>query len=135
MEKNQSAHIALFDVYNLNRKAVIRLLHPNYPVEELENWEAVERSHAQTFIITHPELMSAEQQGVFVTWLKKTKANVIITREECDLPWNRRINRMKWKRNVKLITKPTEEQLLHALRKFTPPASDGIRLFESKYAT
>jgi hypothetical protein len=135
MEKNHTLQIALFDVHEMNRKTVIWLLNPHFPITELERWQDVERSRAQTYIISHVELMSAKQQSVFVDWLKWTKANVIIMRHDFDLPWNKRINRLKWKRNVKLIAKPTEERLLRALRKFTPPASDGIRLFETNYAT
>ena len=135
MEKNQTLQIALFDVYNLNRKTIMRVLSPHFPITELECWKDVERSRAQTYIISHPELMSVQQQMVFVVWLKWTKANVIITRDDFDLPWNKKINRLKWKQNVQLITKPTEENLLQALRKFTPPASEGIRLFETNYAT
>ncbi len=135
MEKNQSLQVALYDVYNLNRKAIIRLMSEHFPITELECWQDVERSRAQTYIISYPELMSFQQQSVFVDWLKWTSANVIITRHDLDLPWNKRINRLAWKRNVKLITKPTEELLLYAIRKFTPPVSEGIHLFETKYAT
>jgi hypothetical protein len=135
MEKNQTLQIALFDVYNLNRKAIIRLLERHFPITELERWQDVERSRAHTYIISHPELMTEAQQSVFVDWLKKTNANVIITRHDLDLPWNEKINKLKKKRNVILLTKPTEERLLQAIQKFTPPASDGIRLFETNYAT
>ena len=134
MEKNQTLQIALFDVYNLNRKAIIRLLERHFPITELECWQDVERSRAKTYIISHPELMTDRQQGVFVDWLRWTTANVIITRHDLDLPWNKKINNLKRKRNIKLITKPTEERLLQAIQKFTPPASDGIRLFETNYA-
>ena len=135
MEKNQTLPIALFDVYNLNRKAIIRLLERHFPITELECWQDVERSRAKTYIISHPELMTEQQQSVFVDWLRWTSANVIITRHDLDLPWNKKINKLKRKRNIKLITKPTEEQLLQAIQKFTPLTSNCMRLYETKYAT
>lgn len=134
MIRNPHHEIALFDLFQLNRKAVIKLLSADYDVTELDHWEAVEQSKAQTFIIMHPELLRKEQQQKVVDWLKEIDANVILIRHDLDYPWNRTFNRLRLKRNIKLLTKPNEARMFAQLQKYVTSNVERVFLCDYRQA-
>ena len=110
METNLNQTIALFHLYRLNRRAVIKLLSAEFICIEIEDWKDVKNSVANTIIVISPELLLPkvevrEMMEVFTSL--KTRVVVITYKEEF---------KVLGRKNVTVLYEPTLDEMCRKVR-------------------
>lgn len=121
---NTRPNVAIFHKEQLNRKAVIKLMGWEFNFIEIEYWEDVAISKAETVIILAPELLYPNVPFDSVKEvIENLKANVIMVNNDDRQWWIFRSNYLQLRR-------PSEEQLRIALKTFHPEEKSKPVIFK-----
>ena len=117
MGANLNSTIALFHLYRLNRRVVIKLLSDEFICAEIEDWNDVKNCVANTVIVMSPELLFSKvgvKEMMEVFFSIKAKVIVITYNEEFEVLGGK---------NVTVLYEPTVEELCRKVK------SEPVRIF------
>lgn len=112
--KARKTTVGVYHRYQLNRKALIKLLEKTYNCQEIVRWEDVEKSTSQVLVLAAPELLYPEVSfDEMKQVINAQRANVIMINFDKRKWW---VYRMKFIQ----LRNPSVEKLLTSIDKFCP---------------
>lgn len=121
MRLKSKLKVGIFHKYELNRKGLIALLSDSFICEEIESWEDVENSTADTLILVAPETLCPRvSMEEIKNVIEQHRSNVMMINYDDSNWW---IYRMKFSQ----LRKPTFDQVLNKLNKLNAPIGFGTK--------
>jgi hypothetical protein len=115
MRTKQRIRIGVFHKEKLNRCGLVKLLSEKYDCEEIENWEDVEKSTANTLVLVAPEMLYPEVSfEEMIKVIENHRANIILINYDAKNWW---IHRLKYVQ----LRKPSLNKLLEKLEMLHSP--------------